>query len=118
MRSWKLLACSVLILGFAAGGNRAIAYAEWYYDGLIAVEQAKDALEFVGIEDVDSSITVIAPSQSRVMVAGHVRTKGGTLPFAVTFGGAGTRRVPTRVTVGAEVLLPRSNPQSSTSPTS
>jgi hypothetical protein len=106
MRSWIMLGVSVLILSFAASADKAIHYTNWWLDGHYAVAQAKDALELVGIEDVDDSITVIAPSMSRSFVAGHVRTEGGTLPFSATFGGAGKDRVPVRVTVGSKTLLP------------
>jgi hypothetical protein len=106
MKSWIMLGVSVLILSFAASADKAIHYTHWWLDGHYAIAQARDALEVCGIEDVDNAVTVIAPDKSRGFVAGHVRTKGGTLPFSVTFGGAGKNRVPVRVTVGSKTLLP------------
>ncbi len=108
MRSWQILFFSVAILAFSVGGgNRALEYAQWWMDGHLAIAEAKDALEDAGVEDVDNNITVIAPDGSRMGVAGHVRTKGGTLPFYVRFGiGSDYRRQATQVVVGRRVLLP------------
>lgn len=109
MRHWQVLIWSVAILCFATGaGSRALTYAQWWMDGHLAIAEAKDALEDAGIEDVDKNITIIAPDGTRMAVAGHVRTKGGTLPFYVRFGyGQDYRRVATQVVVGKKTLLPK-----------
>lgn len=107
MKSWSLILWCALVLSAVAGGDKAVAYVRWWCDGHLAIAQAKDALEEAGVQDVDKAITVIAPSRSRLLVAGHVRTTGGTLPFTVQLGPGqdGKRRV-VNVTVGGTTIDP------------
>jgi hypothetical protein len=114
MMNWKALAVTAMLLTFVAGWNRIAPYAFWWMDGHVAIAHAMDTLEECGVEDVDKNITEIAPSRSRLAVAGHVRTEGGTLPFFVQFGyGQENKRVPIKVTVGTKTLIPKPNTQAS-----
>lgn len=95
-------------LGFVSGGaNRFANYVRWQYEADQVMVQAEDELERLG---VSGEVVDIAPSVSLLSVGGHVRTDHGTQPFFVLFGyGQNRQRVPVKVTLGAETLLPRAD---------
>lgn len=103
-KSWALmLIVTASLAAVLSPVNRGVQYLQWWADGHLAVAEACDELERLGVDPQITSDT--APSGSRYAVAGHVKTGAGTQPFFVEFRSSNGKRIPARVTVGSEVLL-------------